>query len=77
MKAIIEGMMMEKFEDNRGDKKKNKVRLYQEGEKQLVEISVTEKTYVECKKGAMVKIFSSIGFYNMDGNAGMYAVEVF
>ncbi len=76
MNVIVEGTVMEKILSTFEGETKKKIRLYQKGVKNLVDITVEDATYDQCKEGASAKLKCTVGTYQMNGNVGMYAKEI-
>lgn len=76
MNVIVEGTVMEKIISTFEGESKKKIRLYQKGVKNLIDVSVEDPTYGTAKEGTPIKLKCTIGTYQMNGNVGMYAKEI-
>lgn len=77
MNVTLEGKVMEKIETTNNGETKRKVRLYQKGVKNLIDVTVSDQSFANCKEEGPFKAKCTVGMYNMNGNVGMYAKENF
>lgn len=80
MIVALKGIVLDKIEkDNPKDNSKKLVlRLYQEGEKTNLDVTVDSATYGQAKKMSEIKLPEvKVGIYNLDGRVGMYAKQEF
>lgn len=75
--ATLQGMIMEKVHTQKSAKYEEKfqVRMFQRGNKDLVNITVSGKTFDAIKENTPIEIKVKADLWNNEGSYGMYVSE--